>query len=60
MENINCVIERNICIHCMYNTNSNGCKWNQYKRCTEYDKEFFDSDYFKEKYLRHKGELNNG
>lgn len=52
MENINSVIERNICIHCRYNMSSNGCKWNQYKRCTEYDKKFFDSDYFKEKYLK--------
>lgn len=52
MENINSVIERDICSHCRYNATSNSCKWNQYKRCTEYDKEFFDSDYFKEKYLK--------
>ena len=52
MENINSVIERNICSHCRYNVTSNGCKWNQYEQCTEYDEEFFDSDYFKEKYLK--------
>lgn len=52
MENINSVIERSICSHCRYNATSNGCKWNQYKYCTEYGKEFFDGNYFKEKYLK--------
>ncbi len=52
MKNINSIIEREICIHCIYNVSSNGCKCDQYKRCTEYDKEFFDSNYFKEKYFK--------